>query len=88
MSTEAERDADNLTAISVPIVYTMWEGRHLRTQQVFTASYCISFTALFVDAVRTSQGSPPRPVTGIALLFICRCYSYLTGNTPPRHVTG
>jgi hypothetical protein len=25
---------------------------------------------------------PPRPVTKIALLFICRRYSYLPGNTP------
>jgi hypothetical protein len=40
---------------------------------------------LYVGDIRTSQEDsymPPRPVTKIALLSICRRYSYLIGKTP------
>jgi hypothetical protein len=33
------READNLTAISEPIVYKMWEPQHLTTVWAFTACY-------------------------------------------------
>jgi hypothetical protein len=36
--------ADNLTAICDPIVYKMWEPRHLTTLWASTASYRDSFT--------------------------------------------
>jgi hypothetical protein len=38
-----------------------------------------NFTFVYVDDVRTSQEA--RPLTGIALPFICRRCSYLTGST-------
>jgi hypothetical protein len=47
-------------------------------------SYGDSFTFICVDDVRSSQEThlwASRLVTGIALLFICRKYLYLTGNT-------
>jgi hypothetical protein len=51
------------------------------------ACYGDSFTVLHVDNVPTSQGTPPRPVTGMALLF------YVDNvrspqQTPPWPVTG
>jgi hypothetical protein len=39
-----EREADNLTAICEPIVWKMWELRHLTTLWAFTACYRDSFT--------------------------------------------
>jgi hypothetical protein len=39
--------ADNLIAISGPIVYKMWEPRRLTTLWAFTACYRDSFTFLY-----------------------------------------
>jgi hypothetical protein len=41
------RKADNLTAISEPIFYKMWDPRRLTTLQASTASYRDSFTFTF-----------------------------------------
>jgi hypothetical protein len=38
------RKADNLDAISEPIVWTMWDPQHLTTLQASTACYGDSFT--------------------------------------------
>jgi hypothetical protein len=40
------RKADNLTAIYEPIVYKMWESRHLTSLWASTASYKDSFALL------------------------------------------
>jgi hypothetical protein len=44
------RKADDLSAICEPIVYTMWDPRHLRTLQASAACYGDSFT-LHVETV-------------------------------------
>jgi hypothetical protein len=44
------RKADNLTAISEPVVYTMREPRRLTTLRAFTACYRDSF---YGNSVRT-----------------------------------
>jgi hypothetical protein len=38
------READNLTAICEPIVWTMWDIQHLTTLQTSTDGYGESFT--------------------------------------------
>jgi hypothetical protein len=43
--TRPEREADYLTAICDPIVYTMWDPQHLPTLEVSTACYRDSFTS-------------------------------------------
>jgi hypothetical protein len=61
----------------------MWDPQLLTTLEASTACYGDNFIFLHVDDVRTSQETdygPTRPVTGMALLFICMWYSYLTGN--------
>jgi hypothetical protein len=41
------RNADNLTAICEPIVWKMWEPRHLTTLRASKACYGDSFTFTF-----------------------------------------
>jgi hypothetical protein len=50
------READ-LTTICKPTVTTMWDPQYLTTLWASTASYGDSFTCLYVDDVRTSQGT-------------------------------
>jgi hypothetical protein len=57
------------------------QERHLRT---FTACYgdsLIIYIQMVFVPYRTHTYWPPRPVTWIALFFICRWCSYLKGHT-------
>jgi hypothetical protein len=42
------RNADNLTAICEPIVYKIWEPRHLRTLWASTACYRDSYIIIII----------------------------------------
>jgi hypothetical protein len=53
-------NADNLTAISEPIVYTMWD-QHLTTLQSSTACYRESFTYLPVFLLHSTDFDSSSP---------------------------
>jgi hypothetical protein len=49
------READNLTAICEPIVWTMWDPQHLTILQACTASYKDSFTFFIFSGIRKTN---------------------------------
>jgi hypothetical protein len=68
-----------------------WGVEHDRCARLTTSPPYVSHSSRQCANLNISQPYRlPWPVTGIALFFICRWCSYLTGNTcrPPRPVTG
>jgi hypothetical protein len=63
-----------------------WGAERGRIVRPTTSSPSVSPLSTQCGILNISQSyRPPRPVTEIALLFISRWYSYLTGNTPMGH---
>jgi hypothetical protein len=58
------RRADNLTAISEPIVYKMWEFRRLTMLRTSKASYRVSFTYLI---------GPNHFCLELPMIYLCTC---------------
>jgi hypothetical protein len=80
---------DSFTFLYVDDVRTSQET-HLWASRPDTGVALSFYMYMLFVPHRKHSFEPPRPVTGIALLFICRWCSYLTGNTyvPARSASG
>jgi hypothetical protein len=63
------RGADNLTAICEPIVYKMWEPRHLTILWAFTACYGIALPFITVFSLPSSEFGPMPEHTCLQLKY-------------------